>query len=150
MNTNTNDMQMYLAKWQKTLRLTDWDIKLQAVEKEWRKTGDIKIDTDDRVAILLINIYNPKQTNLEQVIIHELLHLKLWPMDQMIEELINTVYGDDSNDKKRDFAYSQFMTVLESTVNDLAKSFLEIGGDCKEISYGRLKKEIDDEIGETL
>jgi hypothetical protein len=47
------------------LRLIGWDIRLQFIETEWRKTADIKIDTTDRNAILLINKYNPKQNNLE-------------------------------------------------------------------------------------
>jgi hypothetical protein len=40
------------------------------------------------------------------------------------------------------------MTTLESTVNDLAKSFLEQSGDDKEISFGRLACEVKNEIGE--
>jgi len=125
----------------------DWDIKLRPVEKEWRKSGDIKIDTDDRTAVLLVNVCNPRQTNLEELIVHELLHLKLWGMDQMIETLMNCVYGEDESDKKREFAYTQFMTLLESTVNDLAKSFLQQAGEDREISFGRLEKEVREEIG---
>ena len=140
--------QKYLDKWQKILRLMDWDIKFQYVETEWRKTGDIKIDMDDRNAILLINKFNPKQTNLEELIIHELLHLKLYEMDQMIETLIECVYGKEDNDPKKLFAYNQFMTLLESTVNDLAKSFLLQTGENKEISFGRIMNEIKKEIGE--
>jgi len=132
-----------LTKWQKNLRLQDWDIKLVLVEKEWRKTGDIKIDADDRVAVLMVNVFNPKQTNLEQLIIHELLHLKLWGLDQMIESLINVVYDEGG---KKDFTYAQFMATLESTTNDLAKSFLEQGGEDKEISFGRLNAQIENEL----
>ncbi|HWQ57561.1 MAG TPA: hypothetical protein VN540_00960 [Clostridia bacterium] len=148
MNTNVADMQKYLEKWQRVLRLRDWDIKLQPVEKEWRKTGDIKIDMEDRNAVLLINVHNPRQTNLEELVIHELLHLKLWGMDQMIENLIDCVYGNDESDAKREFAYTQFMTLLESTVNDLAKSFLQEAGEDKEISFGRLSEAVREEIGE--
>ncbi|HOG01550.1 MAG: hypothetical protein BWY35_01147 [Firmicutes bacterium ADurb.Bin248] len=147
MNTNVADMHRYLEKWQSILRLMDWDIKLRPVEKEWRKSGDIKIDTDDRTAVLLVNVCNPRQTNLEELIVHELLHLKLWGMDQMIETLMNCVYGEDESDKKREFAYTQFMTLLESTVNDLAKSFLQQAGEDREISFGRLEKEVREEIG---
>jgi hypothetical protein len=142
-----SNAEKYLAKWQASLRLRDWDIKLQFVEKEWRKTGDIKIDADDRNAILLINKFNPKQTNLEELIIHELLHLKLYAMDQMIESLLNCVYGEDETDRKRDFAYGQFMTTLESTVNDLAKSFLLQSGENKELSFGRVERDVAAEIG---
>ena len=147
MNTSIADMQKYLDKWQASLRLQDWDVKLQIVDHDWRKTGDIKIDVCDKNAILLINIFNPKQTNLEEIIIHELLHLKLYGMDQMIEKLINALYGEDNGDPKLNMAYDGFMVLLESTVNDLAKSFLTQGGDDKEISFGRLQIEVDKELG---
>ena len=145
MNTNPNDVMDLLQKWKKILRIQDWDIKYQPVEKEWRKTGDIKIDIDDRTAILLINTCNPKQTNLEQVIIHELLHLKLWEMDQLTENLINVVF-DSEDDPKRRLVYSQFMGILEYTVNDLAKGFLELGGIDKAVSFGRLESALKEEF----
>lgn len=66
-----------LAKWQDILRLKDWDIRIQPVHRGWRKSGDIKIDSDDRKAILLVN-ERPKSDNLEELVVHELLHLKLW------------------------------------------------------------------------
>ena len=141
-------MQKYLDKWQAILRLQDWDIKIQAVDHDWRKTGDIKIDVCDKNAILLINTFNPKQTNLEELIIHELLHLKLYGMDQMIEKYVNAIYGEDGGDPKREIAYDDFMVLLESTVNDLAKSFLMQCGDDKDISFGRLQIEVNKELQE--
>jgi hypothetical protein len=38
------------------------------------------------------------------------------------------------------------MVLLESTVNELAKSFLSQGGDDKKISFGRLQIEVDKEL----
>ena len=146
MNTNISDMQKYLNKWQAILRLQDWDIKIQAVDHDWRKTGDIKIDVCDKNAVLLINTFNPKQTNLEELIIHELLHLKLYGMDQTLEKYLNALYGEEGGDPKRDITYGDFMILLESTVNDLAKSFLSQGGDDKELSFGRLQIEINKEF----
>jgi predicted aminopeptidase len=146
MNLNIADMQKYLNKWQAILRLQDWDIKMQTVDQDWRKSGDIKIDIYDKTAILLINIFNPKQTNLEELIIHELLHLKLYGMDQTLEKYLNAIYGEESGDSKRDIAYGDFMALLESTVNDLAKSFLIQSGDDKEISFGRLQTEVNKEL----
>ena len=67
-------------------------------------------------------------------------------MDQMLEKYLNALYGEDSGDPKRDIVYDDFMVLLESTVNDLAKSFLSQGGDDKEISFGRLKAEVDKEL----
>ena len=146
MNTNQTDIQKYLTKWQKILRLQDWDIQLQTVNQNWRKTGDIKIDADDRNAILLINTFNPKQTNLEELIIHELLHLKLYAIDQLTEKYIIALHSKEDCPKK-DIAYHEFMTILESTVNDLAKSFLIQCGDDKNISFGRVQKQVDEELG---
>ena len=81
-------------KWCKKLRIVPtWDVKLEFVDDpELRKTGDFKIDCDDRKAILLLNTGNPKQENLEEVIVHELMHLKMYPLDQVTESLImNTI-----------------------------------------------------------
>ena len=140
-----NEVQAILTKWQDILRLNDWDIKLEFVTCDWRKTGDIKIDEDDKKAILLINNFNPKQTNIESLIIHELLHVKLWGMDQMIETLFHCVYGDDETDPKFSFAYAQFMHLLEQTTEDLTKGYKDLGASDKSISFGRIQKQADDE-----
>lgn len=59
-------------KWIKKLRLVPaWDIRLEWVEDPtWRKTGDFKIDCDDRKAVILLNAVNPKQENMEEVLVH--------------------------------------------------------------------------------
>lgn len=140
-----NKLKECLKKWQDILRLRDWDIKLEIVKNPWRKTGDVKIDQADKVAIVLINGCNPKQTNLEAVIIHELLHIKLWGMDQMIEDLLYSLYGKDENDPKFSFAYAQFMQCLESTTQDLTKGYMQLGAEDKNISFGRIQQAADDE-----
>ena len=142
---NENEFHIFLSKWQNILRLKDWDIKLDLVNKEWHKTGDVKIDIDNKAAIILINAYNPKRTNLEAVIIHELLHIKLWGMDQMIDDLLHCVYGENKDDPKYSFAYTQFMQLLESTTEDLTKGFVDLGADDKSLPFGRIQKEADDE-----
>lgn len=126
-------------KWIEILRLKNfWDIKLELVEDEhfW-KTGDFKVDPDDRKAILMLNAKNPKQENIEEVIIHELLHLKLYPLDQLTEGLIDGHYRSDTAEYNT--IYNQFMTMLEQTVEELTKCFLLQYGDNKELSYGRCK-----------
>jgi len=144
---NEQELLQFLQKWQDVLRLRDWDIKLELVTKEWRKTGDVKIDQADKTAILLINNCNPKQTDIETVIVHELLHIKLWGMDQMIESLLQCVYGNDENDPKYSFAYTQFMELLEVTTQDLTKGYMELSSGNKEVSFGRIQKQADEEWG---
>ena len=146
MGVNVSTLEELINKWQDILRLRDWDIKLKIVETEWRKSGDIKIDMDDKKAFMLIN-NNPKSTNLEELVVHELLHLKLWGMDQMLEGFINQIFGEGEGDIKKEFAMNQFFILLESTVEDLTKGLLKANGCEKELSFGRLQKLIDSEIG---
>ncbi|MEA4811460.1 MAG: hypothetical protein VB108_02680 [Anaerolineaceae bacterium] len=131
-------MQLF-EKWIEILRLkNNWDIKLELVDSDdFKKTGDFKVDPDVRTAILMLNKRNPKEANLEEVIAHELLHLKLYPLDQVTEGLIEAHYSKET--PEYEFAYTQFMTSLEQTVNELAKSFLGYYGEDKEISFGRCK-----------
>lgn len=127
-------------KYVKKLRITPaWDVKLEFVEDpSWRKTGDFKIDCDDRKAMLLLNAVNPKQENLEEVIVHELMHIKMYPLDQVTESLITNCFDEGS--AARNFAYQQFFTALEQTVEELTKCFLLEFGDNKSLSFGRCSR----------
>jgi len=75
-----------------------------------------------------------------------LLHLKLYGMDQMIDSLLSAVYGNKEDDAKREFAYTQFMVLLESTVEDLTKGYLTAIGSEETLSFGRIQKEVDKEL----
>ena len=134
------DITALFEKYIKKLRITpSWDVRLELIEDPtWPKTGDFKIDCDDRKAILLLNVINPTQENLEEVIIHELMHIKMYPLDQVTESLITNCFEEGS--AASHFAYQQFFTTLEQTVEELAKCFLLEFGDNKEFSYGRCKK----------
>ena len=128
-------------KWTEILRLkNNWDVKLELVEDPgFRKTGDFHVDCDDRKAVLLLNVLSPKQENLEEVIVHELLHLKLYPLDQLTEGLIEGHYEEGT--PAHEVIYSQFMTMLEQTVEELTKCNLGAFGENKTLSYGRCKSQ---------
>ena len=130
-----------LCKWRRILRLEEsWDVKLEIVmDSSFHKTGDFKVDCTDKKAILLLNGANPKQENLEEVIVHELLHLKLYPLDQVTESLITANYEEGSG--AYSFAYTQFMVTLEVTVEELTKCFLLEFGEDREMSFGRCEKQ---------
>lgn len=131
------EIQALFEKWIRKLRVYPaWDVKLQWVEDPaWRKTGDIKIDCDDRKAVLLLNGVKPKQENPEEVIVHELMHLKMYPLDQTTEALIDSVFPQEG--PARDFAMTQFFTTLEQTVEELAKCYLMEFGENRKLSFGR-------------
>ena len=138
---NKEEVQILFDVWCKKLRIVPyWDVKLEFVDDiNWRKTGDFKIDCDDRKAIIMINSINPKQENIEEVIVHELFHLKMYPLDQVTESLIISNFRE--NTPEYEFAYTQFFTSLEQTVEELTKCFLLEFGENKELSYGRCKKQ---------
>ncbi len=125
--------------WTKQLRLKNqWDITLKWINDEsFNKTGDFKVDPDDKKAIVFLNVNNPHNHNLEEVIVHELMHLKMYPLDQLTENLIEVNYGNES--KAYDLAYAQFMICLEQTVAELTKCYLLKHGVDKSLGYGRVK-----------
>ena len=101
----------------------------------WRKTADFKIDCDDRKAIILLNAAEIDRENMEEMIIHELMHLKLYPLDQITESLI--VSNFEEGTQGYDFAYRCFFTTLEQTVEEPAKCFLLEFGQNKKLSFQR-------------
>ena len=127
-------------KYTKKLRIVpEWDIRLEFVEDEdWKKTGDFKIDPTDKKAILLLNAASPKDENIEETIVHELMHIKMYPLDQVCESMIINMFEEGS--KEQDFAYQAFYETLEVTVEELAKCFLLEFGENTEFSFGRMKK----------
>ena len=134
------EVQRLFDRYCKKLRIVPaWDVKLEfAEDPTWCKTGDFRIDCDDKKAVFLLNAVNPKQENLEEVIVHELMHLKMYPLDQVTESLIVNTFEEGS--PASNFAYQQFFTTLEQTVEELTKCFLLEFGENRELSYGRCKQ----------
>ena len=73
------------------------------------------------------------------MIVHELMHIKMYPLDQVTESLIASSFEEGS--AASDFAYRQFFNALEQTVEELAKCFLLEFGDNREFSYGRCDRQ---------
>ncbi len=129
-------LEALLEKWRRKLRVTPaWDVKLEVVsDPAWRKSGDIRIDCDDRKAVVMLSEH-AKQENIEEVLVHELFHLKMYPLDQVTESLIENCFEEGT--PAYDFAMTQFMTALEQTVEELTKCFLLEYGENRALSFGR-------------
>ena len=138
---NTCNIHSLFERWCQRLRITPtWDVVLQIIsDANLRKTGDIKIDCTDHKAIVLLNTAGANFENPEEILVHELLHLKLYPLDQVTEGLITSQF--ESNSAASNFAYHQFFTALEITVEELTKCFLFEFGETKELSFGRCKSQ---------
>jgi hypothetical protein len=134
-----------VARWQAILRLRDWNIDVHIVNQVWRKSGDIKVDDPNKMAVLMVN-QTPVCDNLEEIVVHELLHLRLYGLSQMLEHLIGGMFDKNDDDPRREFAMSQYYTLLEPTVQDLTKSLLSLGGQGESPSWARVRKMVSDEV----
>lgn len=138
-------IRQLLIKWQEIIRFQDWDIKPVLVKQNWRKSGDIKIDRVNQMAALMIHESVP-EPQLEEVIVHELLHLRLYGMDQLLQETINILFGTDDTDTKKHFAMNTFYLELESTVENLTKAMLTAHGKQTDFWFNRVNRQIEDEL----
>jgi hypothetical protein len=136
-----------LEKWKPLLSLSDWDIRPVVVERQWRKSGDVKIDESNRMAAVMIR-HDLDPVHLQEVVVHELVHIKLWDMDQMLETALNALYGDDPDEGKRDFVQGQFMDRLETTTQDITRALLTANGCTGEFMFDRVSKQITEELEE--
>jgi len=68
-------------------------------------------------------------------------------MDQMVEDLLNSLYGSDEKDPRRCFAYDQFMGVLETTTQDLTKALLSATGEDRPLLCYQVDNEVAKELG---
>ena len=145
-SVNEKSIDESLRKWQPLLSLSDWDIRPVVVQKDWRKSGDVKIDESNKMAAVMIRS-DLDPAYLEQIVVHELLHIKLWGLDMMIEESLNALFGEEDSEGKRYFAQGQFMRELEATTQDLTRALLEASGFKGQYLFNRVQKQIDGEIG---
>lgn len=136
---NKHEIEKDFKRIIKKMNLCEWNIKLTFVEEDWKNTGNIKIDMDDKTAIVYLNIFNPKNDNYEQVLIHELCHLKVWKLDQYCESLLDATFTD-KNSKEYKFGYNMFMNNLEATVEELTQTYLPLIAKNKTKSFVRCDK----------
>ena len=136
---NKQEIQRDFKKFVKKMGLSEWNITLEFVEHDWKNTGNIKVDADDKSAIVYLNIFNPKNDNYEQVLIHELCHLKLWKLDQYCESLLDVTFPNKQS-KEYAFGYNQFMSALEPTVQEIAQTYIALLAKNKKLSFVRCQQ----------
>ena len=132
------EINQYFNKLLKLMRMNEWNIELEFIEYDWKNTGNVKVDMDAKSAIVYLNIFNPKYDNYQQVLIHELCHIKLWQLDQYCESLLDATF-EDKDSRAYKFGYDQFMCALEQTTDELTKTFLPMLADDKQFSIDRCR-----------
>jgi len=78
-----------LEQWKPVLGLSDWSIRVELVDfaREWQ-SGDVKVDMVEKSALVLMS-RRPFRDE-ERVLVHELVHIVLWPLDQVAMDLAGT------------------------------------------------------------
>lgn len=78
-----------------------------------------------------------KVMNLKKLIVHELMHLKLYPLDRLTVSLITSCFCNGTTEYN--FVYNQFFAAPEQTVEELTKYFLLEFGDNTKTPFGRCR-----------
>lgn len=112
-------------QWQDLLGLTDWTIRLELVNfTRPHQSGDIKVDPVHKSALLLLS--RTPFRDEEETIVHELVHVVLWPLDTVAMDLVEVT--GPSGSPAREFAQSSVFRALEPVTEQLARALLAARG----------------------
>lgn len=101
-----------LKYWQSKLNLFDWNLAIKMkkfTRTDYVQTGDFKVVGDKRAIIYISE--KPTDKDIRKVVLHELIHVLLWKLDNYCENQI-------SAENK-----SEYLGLLEETVDTLTKRF---------------------------
>lgn len=143
---NAAQIEKTLRTWQEILGLTEWTLRAEVVTGPWPKSGDLRHDLPNRLAVVLVHESVPPE-HLDEVVVHELVHLQLGGLDRMLEDLLASLYGEDEEDPRRRFAHAQFMDRLETTTQELTRSFLALAGHADRFWTPSLERAVRDAKG---
>jgi len=112
-----------IEKWKNRLGFSRWKINVKIVvfnrADGFPQQGDFCVDYSKRKATILIGA--TLKSSIEEIIVHELIHIMLWLIDQ---KMVSVIKRMPKNEQKR--AEDDFLGRLEKVVDCLTKSFLRI------------------------
>jgi len=118
-------LEALVKDWQRLLDLEHWTIRLELIRfNRPFQSGDIKVDPVHKTALLLLS-QTPFRDE-EETIVHELVHVVLWPLDTAAMDLVEVVGPVDS--PAREFAQSTVFRVLEPVTEQLTRALLKARG----------------------
>jgi len=114
------EIEVLLKKWQKRLGMEAWSLSFSVVDfnrPDFRQSGDFEADVNNKKAKILLTA-DPFRGDEEYTLVHELIHVLLFDLDEYSEKIVLKSYGKDSKEHDR------YMEKLESTAHKLTEAFL--------------------------
>ncbi|HEX7002653.1 MAG TPA: hypothetical protein VF168_00490 [Trueperaceae bacterium] len=117
-------LEHLVEKWKPVLGLSEWAIRVELVDfsREWQ-SGDVKVDEVEKSALVLMS-RRPFRDE-EQVLLHELVHVVLWPLDRAAMDLVETA---PQNSRERELGEAMIFRALEPVTEQLTAALLRASG----------------------
>lgn len=112
-----SDITALIEKWMDILSLSDWHLEWVWAEDIDNIDGSAEIICSNATKEAVLGIRKDiKEQELEKVILHELVHMLLAPLDDAID-----AYASSGQDEMKDETYAVICNVEESVVDKIAK-----------------------------
>ncbi|GAH03742.1 unnamed protein product [marine sediment metagenome] len=128
MSIDKNKISKLVTKWRDILRLYNWDMRYIVVDtlKIESEYGNLLIEPDILRATLQILKTCPIE-DLENFVIHELVHVRLHPLTAYCDDFLEEFFGI----RERTILRKQLKAKEENIVENLAKTLLEMNNEEK-------------------
>lgn len=139
-------LERLVQRWQPVLGLQEWTIRVELVDfaREWQ-SGDVKVDDVSKTALVLMS--RRPFRNEEQVLLHELLHVVLWPLDRATMDLAEAA---PEGSRERELGENLVFRALEPATEQLTVALLKAAGKTVEPAWWALEREAEERLKEPL
>lgn len=126
-----------VERWKPVLGLEDWSIRVELVDfaREWQ-SGDVKVDDVEKSALVLMSRHPFR--NEERVLVHELVHVMLWPLDQAAMDLAGTA---PPGSRERELAEALVFRALEPVTEQVTAALFRASGRKLDSTWAALEEE---------
>ncbi|HEX7022422.1 MAG TPA: hypothetical protein VF171_06155 [Trueperaceae bacterium] len=124
-STSKEALEMLAEQWKPLLGLGEWTVRVDLVDftRSWQQ-GDVKVDPVAKEALILMA--RTPFRNEEQTLLHELVHVVLWPLDQACMDLAEGV--GEPGSREQELAKSMVFRALEPVTEQVTQALLRASG----------------------
>jgi hypothetical protein len=113
-------LKKLLKKWQKRCLLQRWNITIMSQpEEDWDKNGLCVIVPGSERASVLVSKYPESDMGIEHIVLHELTHLMLVPLDE-----VKDTWKPALDESQRELFDRQFTLAMEKVVDHVSRALL--------------------------